>query len=373
MNDMRLLIIGGFPNDDKRIFGGIVRSCQIIEKSSIFKDLNLIKLDTTQISNPAPNVLVRFIFAIRRFIKFICILFLDKPNVALIFCSDGLSAIEKSLMLVFCKIFSCKTLIFPRAGNLIRQFKSNRFFSSLISYGFKKSDLFLCQGQSWEQFATKEIGIPKERTKIINNWSATEELLDVGRSKRFNHESKRKELIFIGWFEESKGVFELLESIRLLSQKRNYNIHLSMIGDGNAFKKAKEFVKRNSLERYISLQGWKTQEEITSLLAKSDIFVLPSWVEGFPNSVIEGMASGNAVITTKVGVIPDILTHDQNCLLIDPKDQDGLNNALESLVSDASLIKKLAVNAVSFANLNFSEHKSLTLLRRCIEEIIYKK
>ena len=89
MSDIKLLIIGGFPNTDKNIFGGIVRSCQIIEKSSIFDDLDLIKLDTSQISNPAPNILIRLIYAIKRFIRFLKILISDRPNVALIFCSDG--------------------------------------------------------------------------------------------------------------------------------------------------------------------------------------------------------------------------------------------------------------------------------------------
>jgi len=370
MSDIKLLIIGGFPNTDKNIFGGIVRSCQIIEKSSIFDDLDLIKLDTSQISNPAPNILIRLIYAIKRFIRFLKILISDRPNVALIFCSDGLSAIEKSLMIVFCKNFDCKTLIFPRAGNLMKQFKSNKLFSAFISKGFRKTDIFLCQGQSWEQFAINGIGIPKEKTRIIKNWSATKELIQVGKSRRFNQESKRKELIFVGWLEESKGVFELLESIRVLSQNKKNNLHLSMIGDGNAFDEAEVFIKKHSLEKYISLLGWRTHEEIIDFLTKSDIFVLPSWIEGFPNSVIEGMASGNAIITTKVGVIPDILTHNKNCLLVEPRDQKGLDNSIKSLISDENLIKKLATNAVSFANLNFSESESLPLLRSTIEEII---
>ena len=370
MKNIRLLIVGGFPDDDEKIFGGIVRSCRIIENSSIFSDLNLIKLDTTQASNPAPNFLIRFVLALRRFKRFLCILFKDKPNVALIFCSDGFSAIEKSLMLVFCNIFRCKSLIFPRAGNLIRQFQSNKFLAALVTYGFQKSDLFLCQGEAWEKFAVNEIKISHEKTRIINNWTATKELLEVGKDRSFTKESKRKEIIFIGWLEESKGVFELLESINLLSKNKNNNLHLSMIGDGNAFREAKNFIKKHSLEKYISLLGWKKQEEILDLLAKSDIFVLPSWAEGFPNSVIEGMATGNAVITTKVGVIPDILIHDQNCLLVNPKDQDDLNNALELLISDESLIKKLAENAVIFADSNFSEYKSLARLRSTIEEII---
>ena len=370
MKDIRLLVVGGFPSDDEKIFGGIVRSCRILEKSSIFEDLDLIKLDSTQISNPAPNFLIRLIFALRRFMRFLGILFIDKPNVALIFCSDGFSAIEKSLMLVFCKIFRCKTLIFPRAGNLIEQFQSNKFLSTFVSYGFQRSNLFLCQGEVWKQFAINQIKIPKEKTRIIKNWTATKKLLEAGKGRSFSKKSKKKEIIFIGWLEKSKGVFELLESIRLLSQNKNNNLHLSMIGDGNAFREAKDFLKKHSLEKYISLLGWKKDEEILDLLTKSDIFVLPSWAEGFPNSVIEGMATGNAVIATKVGAIPDILIHNQSCLLVNPKDQDELNNALELLISDENLIKKLAKNAVTFADSNFSEHKSLSRLRSCIEEII---
>ena len=104
-----------------------------------------------------------------------------------------------------------------------------------------KDQTFLCQGEVWKQFAINEIKIPKEKTRIIKNWTATKKLLEAGKGRSFSKKFKKKEIIFIGWLEKSKGVFELLESIRLLSQNKNNNLHLSMMEMEMHFEKQKIF------------------------------------------------------------------------------------------------------------------------------------
>jgi glycosyltransferase involved in cell wall biosynthesis len=77
-------------------------------------------------------------------------------------------------------------------------------------------------------------------------------------------------------------------------------------------------------------------EEKTAFLDSLDLFVLPSFTEGTPNSLIEAMAHGLPVVTTRVGGIPDVVT--PNCgLLVPPGDVGALATALARLVADAVL------------------------------------
>ena len=106
---------------------------------------------------------------------------MNKPDKALIFCSDGGSAIEKGLMLVICRLSNVKSLIFPRAGNLINQSNNHILFRGLIKHLFSYSDVVLCQGPTWYDFVVQVLKIDKSKVFIVNNWTASRELLQIGK------------------------------------------------------------------------------------------------------------------------------------------------------------------------------------------------
>ena len=94
----KLLIVGAFPTIQNKIFGGIAKSCELLIDSNIFNDFKIIKLDSSQISHPPPNFFIRLLLSMFRMIKFLSKILIDRPNVVLIFCSDGASSIEKGIM-----------------------------------------------------------------------------------------------------------------------------------------------------------------------------------------------------------------------------------------------------------------------------------
>ena len=98
-----LLIVASFPSKKNKVVGGIEKSSRVLIQSKYFQQFEIIQFDTSQISNPPPNFFIRLILAIIRLWKFIFNIALNKPDKALIFCSDGGSAIEKGLMLVICR------------------------------------------------------------------------------------------------------------------------------------------------------------------------------------------------------------------------------------------------------------------------------
>ena len=86
-------------------------------------------------------------------------------------------------------------------------------------------------------------------------------------------------------------------------------------------------------------------QNISDYLQASDLFVFPTENDAFPSSVVEAMACGLPVISTPVGAIKTIITHDENGLLIQPSNHDQLLNALELLKSNRELATRLGENA----------------------------
>ena len=61
----KVLIVGSFPSKEKKIFGGINRSCKILSESFLSKEFQLIEFDSSQISNPPPNFFIRLLMAFK--------------------------------------------------------------------------------------------------------------------------------------------------------------------------------------------------------------------------------------------------------------------------------------------------------------------
>lgn len=372
MNKPRLLIVGAFPSKDKVIYGGILKSCKIILNSSLNIEFEILTLNSTQISNPPPGFLVRSFFAFTRLWKLIAKLIYFRPKAALIFTSDGASALEKGVMVFICSIFKCKTLLFPRAGNLIIQTSKSKAMLLLIKSLFQKADIFLCQGNEWKDYAINILEFDESRIKVISNWTATRDLIEIGESRRYEETRDVAKILFVGWLEEFKGVFELLEAAKNLNNQ-GFNFHLTFAGNGNAERDAKEFVRKNNLNNVVNFSGWVDDLGLKELLQSNEIFVLPSWAEGLPNSMIEAMAAGLAIIVTPVGAIKDFIVDNENGLIVVPQEVRGLESAIKKLINSKDLTNRLAINGMSTAKENFSTEISINNLLEVIQEIIKKK
>jgi len=375
MKKSKLVIVGAFPfmrSDFKEntFFGGILTSSEIIIKSDIFKYYEMILIDSSHNSHPLPTLLNRSYKAIKRILTLIYELICSKPDAALIFASDGKSALEKGLMIVLCNLFRTKVLIFPRAGNLIKQTSESLIFLGFIKFMFKRSSMFLCQGPKWADYASNILKIDQSNILIIKNWTATEDLIKIGEEKHYNNKEEIK-ILFVGWLEDFKGVYELLNAAEMIFDL-DKNISLTFVGNGTAMEPAKRFVKNKRLDGFVKFLGWRSGKDLYDCYENNNVFILPSWSEGLPNAVIEAMAAGLAVITTKVGTIPEVFTNNENSILIEPKNENEIFQSIKRLTINHDLRIKISKNGHIFSKYNFSSTQTLKLLDRTIQEIIKK-
>jgi glycosyltransferase involved in cell wall biosynthesis len=120
-------------------------------------------------------------------------------------------------------------------------------------------------------------------------------------------------------------------------------IRLLIVGDGILRSDIQRQIESNSLERFVKLVG--IQRNIPELLSIIDIFILPSLKEGLPIALLEAMASGKAVIATRVGENTNVIENEKTGLLIDPGNFLQISEAILTLTKNKGSIGMFGANA----------------------------
>ena len=129
-------------------------------------------------------------------------------------------------------------------------------------------------------------------------------------------------------------------------------------GDGKEKEILEKFVINNKLENDIKFIGNTTY--IFNLINASDFIVLPSiGNEDFPNITIESMSLGKPVIGTRVAGIPEQIDHGKTGLIVEPKNENDLANAIKKMLN-FNLIKSFSLESKKKFNLNYTVENSLS-------------
>jgi glycosyltransferase involved in cell wall biosynthesis len=146
--------------------------------------------------------------------------------------------------------------------------------------------------------------------------------------------------IYIANLIERKGVEEFVTAIRQLQKTDGLPFKVSIAGDGPEADRMSVLANEyDSVEYY----GYVDEERKRELLTEGSVYVLPTHAEGLPISLLEGMAGGNAIVSTEVGAIPEVI-RSENGVLISPVDVDELTEALETLRTNDQLRQTMAQN-----------------------------
>ncbi len=360
-----MVIVGAFPPAGAKVFGGVISSCRLLLASSLPTKATLTLVDSTQISNPPPRLFVRGALALLRVVRFLRAFEGAKPDAVILFASAGASAFEKGIMARYVALRGVPALLFPRGGRMIdaaRQSWFTRFWLRRLWHGAK---MILCQGPAWQRFAVDELGFSQEFSPIVPNWTATPQLLEIGRARSVWRGDRPVELLFVGWVEHNKGVIEMIDAFRILA--RDFNVRLNIVGGGHAMDELQNLVDTNGLRPLVRFSGWLSTEEIETAYREADVFVLPSWAEGLPNAMVEAMAAKLAVVVSAVGNIPDVITDGKEAMLVPPKNPDALVGALKRIVGDAELRARVAMAGFALAEQEFAVEKAVTRLLDAVD------
>src|SRR5688572_18692238 len=140
--------------------------------------------------------------------------------------------------------------------------------------------------------------------------------------------------------EELKGPAVLMEAFAIAYRTRK-DLALNIAGDGSQRQKIATRAKALDLASRYRYHGVYTHpEDCRAFMESLDVFVMPSFSEGTPNSVVEAMACGKPIIASDVGGIPDMIGADSG-IVIPPGDMEALAEAMLRLARDADLRSRM--------------------------------
>lgn len=175
-------------------------------------------------------------------------------------------------------------------------------------------------------------------------------------------------ILFLSRVEVAKGIYELLDSFQQL-QKRYPNLVLKIAGDGKELTNTKQYVAQNAIEN-VHFLGWVSGAQKAKVLREADLYILPSYSEGMPISLLEAMASGLPVITTDVGGIKDFFDAGKMGFLIAPKDPESIQHQVERLLSQPALIDQIGAFNAAYAQERFTPQQVNRRVEAICEEVL---
>jgi glycosyltransferase involved in cell wall biosynthesis len=146
-------------------------------------------------------------------------------------------------------------------------------------------------------------------------------------------------LLFLGHILRDKGVYDLVRAFALIAPKfPRAKLVLGGVGEVGTVK---QLAAQLEILQRVSCPGWLDVERKAAALAGSQVFLLPSYIEGMPMALLEAMSWGLPVIATPVGGIPQVVEHEVSGLLITPGDIEDCATQMERLLADPALRERL--------------------------------
>jgi glycosyltransferase involved in cell wall biosynthesis len=165
--------------------------------------------------------------------------------------------------------------------------------------------------------------------------------VDVGRFTLGAHPPGPPVLLYHGRVDVRKGVLDMLDALAPLAAE-GLPFRLLISGIGPTYDETAARITALGLVGHAEMTGYVDYADVPAVYHRADIFVSPTYAEGFSNTILEAMASGLGVVSCRsVGVV-DCIRDGENGLLTDPGDVPALTAALRRVLTDPALRARLA-------------------------------
>jgi glycosyltransferase involved in cell wall biosynthesis len=161
-----------------------------------------------------------------------------------------------------------------------------------------------------------QYGVPAQKITTVHNFLDSSTIVPNYKPGEY--------FLYFGRLERIKGIFTLLEAAAPLKQAQ-----LLIVGDGKARREVAELIERRNL-KHIRMLGFKQGNELSQLIQGSLCTIVPSeWYETFGLTVLESFAHARPVIASRIGGIPEIVTHGTDGFLVSPGNPEALREKME--------------------------------------------
>jgi len=271
---------------------------------------------------------------------------------------------RKSVFLVLMLVFRRPYIVHIHSGGFEDFYSQdcNKLQRKIIKWILEQSGMIVVLTQkAYDWVGTVVL---HDRVIVVPNFVPDDKILEK------NYQKQKGSILFLGRFNEEKGIFDLLDAMSIVSNNIP-EVKLVLCGDGDIVG-VKNKIDKLGLSVHVELLGWVSGKEKKRVLYESQIFVLPSYVEGLPIGVLEAMQCGCPVVATTVGGIPDQVQNEVQGILVEPGNVVALATALERLLSNSELCEQMGQHGIITIREKFSYEVVMPKIEKIYRDLGYE-
>lgn len=340
----KVIIVGSLPPP----FHGSNIYSQNLLNSKIKEEFEVFHLDTSDhrnLDNLSKLDFINVYLAVKNIAELSWMLIKIKP--ALVYippAASFLPYLRDGLFILSVNLFSRATIItHMHRGEYFRtEFyeKSNFLVRFFIQRTLSKVYTAIVLGKSLKSTFQGFV----RNVEVVPNGSS----FDPFNNRKFVTKPEQKEIIvsYLGNLFEKKGVLDLLQAAKTVMDKHK-NVKLRFAGpwtQQESWTKSRvfSFIYENNLQSKVEFIGTVFNKDKEKFLLDTDIFVFPSWFEGFPLVILEAMAAACPIISTRgVGAIPEVVIDGANGILVEKQNPKQIEDAIIKLIENPGLREKM--------------------------------
>lgn len=225
---------------------------------------------------------------------------------------------------------------------------------------FAMADAVIALSEDWKEFLAQHICVPDKIHVIYNA---------VKMPEAYEKDYSNRKMLFLGILGQRKGTYDLIEVLPEIFRKYP-DAHIYFGGDGER-EAAERLCREKGIDGNVTFLGWVRGAEKEKYLKMCSIYVLPTYHEGMPMSILEAMSYGMAVVSTYVGGIPHLITDGGNGLLCAAGDKVKISDALKRLMKNAEIRKRFGQRALEKIRNDFDVTEIVIKLLKLYESCLY--
>ena len=335
--------------------GGIGMVLKIYRDGGLFERQNVVTVRSISLGGPLASLLV----ALGAGLQLLGLLIRSKVDLAHIHASSRRSFYRKSVYVLLTRLFRRPVLLHMHGGHFF-EFYENECGPLRKAYVRRILRSTRCIVMLSERHRRRMAEIvPSTRLEVLPN--ASREIAVTPGIREPQH------VVFLGRIDPKKGIEDLLRATATLAP-RFPALTLTIAGSGD-LEWVRDVAREADVADRVETPGWVSGADKDRLLSRAGIFVLPSYFEAQPVSVIEAMAAGLPVVATSVGAVPEMMEDGRQGLLVEAGDVQALTEALGRLCADPALGLRLGEAGTERFRERFGVDSALARLEDLYEQV----
>ncbi|RQD76766.1 MAG: glycosyltransferase family 4 protein [Candidatus Syntrophonatronum acetioxidans] len=235
-----------------------------------------------------------------------------------------------------------KPLVVTSHGGDVRLGKKNAPLKALTSLVLHKARRVVAVSHYLARELEGEFSLPREKIEVINCGVDTDKFFPRPREKALaelglNPRPKEEKIIlFVGNLIELKGLMPLLRAFASISPSLP-QARLVLVGEGPLKERLLQEASSLGIKDRVTFTGPLPHHRIPTWMSAAHLFVLPSYQEGFGLVALEALACATPVVASRVGGLPEVVTHERDGLLVPPGEEKALAEKILLLLKDEKL------------------------------------